>query len=346
MSILFSRVFSALLAFILSFFGVTSGTITNKSQNFRIVAYIVGNNLLDFDSFDVSHMGQITDAILIGVGDFDTSGEVQLCKNFDTIYENLRKAAEGTDVRIHLNLGGPGCRIESDDWNERMINQSYYHNLAFNSGKLEMNLFAVLEKYDFDGIFFDYEYPVQKSDWNVFGEFLVSLDACLGDDYIIGAAISPWICEMSRKHIKALDYVEVMAYDIWDSKGNHAPYTLMKQTAREAERIGFSKSQIDIGVPFYARPTNKDAYWYDYAGWYDKLDENGLVYDETVGLTFSFNTPEVIYKKTAWAINNGLGGVMVWHYSCDVPADNEKSLFNAMYEAKQKSINCTTGVVC
>ena len=56
--------------------------------------------------------------------------------------------------------------------------------------------------------------------------------------------------------------------------------------------------------------------------------------DEEHGLTASFNTPRDIYLKTLWAKRNGLGGVFVWHYSCDVPADNNMSLFNQVVRAK------------
>ena len=42
----------------------------------------------------------------------------------------------------------------------------------------------------------------------------------------------------------------------------------------------------------------------------------------------------MIYDKTAWAIGEGLSGVMVWHYRCDVPADHEASLFHAITRAK------------
>ncbi|MCR5041163.1 MAG: glycoside hydrolase family 18 protein [Clostridia bacterium] len=56
--------------------------------------------------------------------------------------------------------------------------------------------------------------------------------------------------------------------------------------------------------------------------------------DEERGLAASFNTPDLIYAKTRWAIKNGLGGVMVRHYACDVPADNEASLFNAISRAR------------
>lgn len=56
--------------------------------------------------------------------------------------------------------------------------------------------------------------------------------------------------------------------------------------------------------------------------------------DEEHGLTASFNTPRDIFLKTYWAKRNGLGGVFVWNYGNDVPADNSASLFNALYRAK------------
>ena len=72
---------------------------------------------------------------------------------------------------------------------------------------------------------------------------------------------------------------------------------------------------------------------------YDKLDENGLYHEARTGLVFSFNTPRVVYDKTAWAIDNGFGGVMVWNYACDVPADNEASLFRAIARARNDKKN-------
>ena len=90
---------------------------------------------------------------------------------------------------------------------------------------------------------------------------------------------------------------------------------------------------------FAARPTTEDAYWYDYKDYYDKIDGDGLVTDENTGLIAAFNTPEVIYQKTQWAIKTGYGGVMVWNYGNDVPADNEASLFNQIAQAKTDALN-------
>ena len=67
---------------------------------------------------------------------------------------------------------------------------------------------------------------------------------------------------------------------------------------------------------------------------WDIIDENGLVGVEGTDLIASFNTPELIYEKTKWAAETGLGGVMIWRYGCDVPAENERSLFNTITSAK------------
>ena len=75
--------------------------------------------------------------------------------------------------------------------------------------------------------------------------------------------------------------------------------------------------------------------WYDSLNYYNKIDRIGLYEDEENGVTASFNTPDLIYAKMRFAVRQGLGGgVFVWHCACDVPADNDASLFNAIVRAK------------
>ena len=103
--------------------------------------------------------------------------------------------------------------------------------------------------------------------------------------------------------------------------------------------MGYEKEQLDMGIPFYARPVTHDAYGYAYNGWHNAIDKNGFCFDEGTGLTFSFNTYDVVYEKTQWAIMKGIGGIMVWHYSCDVPKECNDSLFNAAHNAIEDSVN-------
>lgn len=311
-----------------------------NAEDFRITAYVVGKYCSDADSFDTSHFNQLTDIILFGVAAFDENGEITLSDDFDICLKNIRSAMKDDgSQRLYLNVLGPGSTTDSEDWYDQMADQGEHHTKAFESGNLEENIKSVLESNGFDGVLFDYEYPIKKKYWKPYNEFIVSLDKVLGDDYKIGVALADWDIKQSDEAMAATDFVEVMSYDNWDDNGNHATMELAEKSIKKFVEAGYDASKLDMGVPFYARPTTQEAYWYDYASYYDKIDENGIYTDsDATGLTFSFNDYNLIKEKTQWAVDNGVGGMMVWHYTCDLPADNEKSLFNAIYGVKQAAI--------
>ena len=117
---------------------------------------------------------------------------------------------------------------------------------------------------------------------------------------------------------------------LWDENGLHATTELAKKHVQNMLAQGYSPSQIDLGIPFYARPTTGEAYWYGYNGCYEGIDENGWYHCDDINKDFWFNTPEVIESKTQYAIDNGFGGVMIWHYNCDLPSSHEDSLLRAI----------------
>lgn len=307
-----------------------------KIEDFRVTTYILADILRNPETLDKTHFEQITDIILFGCANFDEEGNLVLDKDFDTVYENLKTAIQGTrEKRVYLNVLGPKSQSDSDDWNEQMKDQAERHTNAFESGNLEESIKNVLQKYNFKGVFFDYEFPIKNKFWKSYSEFLLSLNETFKDDYDIGLAVAGWDFKLSDRAKSVVDRVELMSYDLWDDDKNHATYEIAEDDIKKMEKSGIDMSKVDLGMPFYARPTDKGAYWYDYKNYYDKIDENGLYDDAETGLTFSFNTPELINKKTKLAIDKGLGGIMVWHHSCDVPADNDKSLYNAVEDAIQ-----------
>lgn len=323
----------SIITILLSFVGC-AGKKPVPKEDFRITAYLVAGGV--DENFDASHFSQLTDLIVFGLGYFGEDGKISFDERTDFVMNIVKSAAEkeNPSLNIYLNLLGPGNQSDSDDWNEQMYDQGMRHTNAFKSGIFEEEIKNAMEKYGFNGVFFDYEYPLKKEHWKAFDEFLISLDQYLGDEYKIGAAISAWNSKQSKDAMKACDMVEVMAYDMWDKKGNHSTMRHARQTMSKMVRMGYDRKQLDLGIPFYGRPTTKDGYWYGYNGSCDHMDENGLSYDEETGLTFSFNTQELVAEKTRWAMDKGYGGIMVWHYGCDVPADNEKSLFTAAYNEK------------
>ncbi len=323
MSAFFSRIAAFFMSVIILLSGGVMGTTEEKAEKLRVVSYLAVVGPQTIENLDTSHFDDVTDIILIGCAGFNKDEEMWLCDGFDEVVEGVKRAAEGKDIRIHLNAD---CMDGSD--NETL------HKQALRTHKLQHSIKEVLEKYDFDGIHFDYEFPMSWTSKVVFGWFLASLDEILGDEYMIGSATCPEYAPLPPSGIRALDMVELMCYDNWNEEGFHAPIENMQSDVKKMLSMGYKLSQLNIGLPFYARPTTHETFWYWYCDYYDKLDEKGLYYDPNTDLTFSFNTPELIYEKTQWAIENGAGGMMVFHYMCDVPKDNDASLFNAIIQAK------------
>ncbi len=301
----------------------------NTNTEFEVVSYGVASNIQSPDSLHAEDFDVITTAILFGCATFDTQGEVHVdTAQLETALANLRTAIGERDVKITLNLLGPGPS-EYTDWNDQMEQLALLHNEAFKSGNLEENILSVLEQYDFDGVHFDYEYPISKKAWKVFNKFLVSLRKVL-TQHTIGVAVSTWDVGLNKKAVAAVDSIELMLYDHYDDNGRHSTYETAVGAAEAFKEKKIPLSKVHFGLPFYARPTDSDAYWYGYNGYYDKLDDNGFYYDADIDKQFWFNTPDVIAGKTQYALDNGFGGVMIWHYSCDLPSSDTASLLGAI----------------
>ena len=110
------------------------------------------------------------------------------------------------------------------------------------------------------------------------------------------------------------------------------------------EKRGYDLGKCELGLPFYGRTHGGEEAWPSYANispditspfqnYVNKSYMNGGTYGD--GLVTSFNGVQMIMDKTAFAHDYGLGGVMVWHYTCDVPYESEYSLFKAI----QTSLN-------
>lgn len=307
------------------------------APDFRVTAYVVGG-IEDLSSFRTEHMAQVTDVIMIGGGTprIQKDGSLEMDPNFALYVSNLKEATKGLPIRVHVNLLSPEAENlrEGASWDEQMHNIARQYQKAFKSGKLEGNIKSLLETYDLDGVFFDWEYPNRSIHKQWFGDFLISLDTALGDDYAIGCAVSNWCADFPAEAIAVMDMVELMSYDLFDAEGFHATTELAKEHVQALLNLGYKPEQIDLGIPFYGHPINGEMSWYGYNGFYDKLDEQGLYHEENTGLKHHFNNPDMVYEKTAWCIEQGIGGVMSWHYSCDAPADSGYSLFEAIAQAK------------
>lgn len=327
------RIFATLLAFFNLLFSTVIHGSPETDKTFRVTSYIIADRIQNAENLHTEDFDIITDVILFGCARFDSNGDVVADRTaLECALANLREVTGDRDVKIHVNLLGPDSTADSDDYNGQMKDKGKRHTLAFRSGVLEDNVVALVDEYGFDGVYFDYEYPLNYVNWTPFNQFLVRLDGKLGDR-ILGLAVSDWDIKLSVGSFLAVDRFEVMLYDVFDGSGRHATTETVKEYLKNIKKYSIPKEKLGFGLPFYARPTDKSAYWYDYAGFCDALDGNGYLYDGDTGKTFWFNRPADIAEKTRLALDEGFGGVMIWHYSCDLPSSDSRSLLRAVGEA-------------
>lgn len=325
------RAVATFLAFVSLFVStVTKKNNDGKDESFRVTSYVVASTVQSKSNLHTEDFDIITDVIVFGCVSFDAKGGLSVDeKSLTTALDNLRDVIGQRDVEIHVNLLGPGPLESHGDVTKDLNDQGKQHTLAFKSGVLEENIVNLVNRYDFDGVYFDYEYPLNYINWTPFNQFLVRLDSLLGDK-ILGLAVTEWDLKLSLGSFMAVDRFEVMLYDIFDDDGKHSTAEKAIELSKKLKLSGIPAEKLDFGLPFYARPTDRDAYWYGYDGFYDKLDEDGYYYDSTIDKTFWFNRPADVAGKTQYALDNGFGGVMIWHYACDIPSSEPQSLLRAV----------------
>ncbi len=314
----------------------------NKNEDFRVTSYLVCQWFYG-NEFELSKINIVTDIILFDVARFDEYGNVYLQdfqfngvtvsgdKVFRDIIADLKIA--NPDIKIHCNILGP-----DGDY----INKEILHSQAFveYDDILIDNLLDLLKTYNFDGLYFDYEYPYSKECIKDYSKFLVKLDSYM-DDYILGAALAHWGANLTNKAIRALDRVAIMSYDDMNDTNRHAEFSSVggALAIEDFEEKGYDLSKCDLGLPFYGRTHGGEEAWPSYANiapdltspfqnYVNKSYLNGGTFGD--GLVTSFNGVQLIKDKTAFAYDYGLGGVMVWHYTCDVPYEDDLSLFKAI----------------
>ena len=324
----------------------------DAAQHLRVAAYVVVDSVLGQNKIDEKHLDVVTDMILFGAVTFDENGHLAFHdytidgKTIDgkaalqSVIAEIRENENGQNQSIYINLLGPDGDIDTKEQK---------HNIVFKENKdvLIGEIKALLDELHADGVYFDYEYPYKRSGWKTYSNFLVALREGLSENKKIGVALGPWGHCLSKKALEAVDYCEIMTYDLFDEDGYHATFESAVQGIDFANRMHIPVQKCDIGLPFYGRPTDKSAFWPSYAsaavalGKFGNIDTTPREYTtEEDGKQVTvianenyYNGYQMIYDKTAYALDSGIGGIMIWHYACDVPMENELSLFRAIEEA-------------
>lgn len=304
-----------------------------KSRDFRRTAYIVTDNYDKIDKANLKHYNKFN---LIGKITMNRSGEVILPDDtFEKTLKIVREHDGNADIVATIFPNGGENPVE-----------------IFSNPETPKNIKTFLDKYDLDGVSFDWEYPKGLKQWHLFDDFVVELKKAIGDKSI-SLALASWIrYQFSDEAVKAIDVVEVMTYDDMarDKDGHHSEFFGgCPNAVHRFVQYGFSSEQLDIGLPFYARPVDATGYWKDYKDEVDKMDRfTNVVSGDYKDLDWKkkeitvkdrfYNSVQMIEDKTAYCIYENVGGVMVWALSCDVPDSHELCLSKAIDETCKKRI--------
>lgn len=309
-----------------------------KAEDLRVNAYLVAPSMTE--KTDFSMLDSVTDIIFFGMAKFNSKGDIEFFDNEDkqvdaTVYEQklqiLRNAIGDRDINVTVDIHVPYGDNNKD------INTMMSENLD----NTVNNIKNFVEKYQFDGYDIDYEYPRNNKEWKLFNDFLRAVNKVLPDK-ILSIATAPWALKFDKDVIEMIDRVELMLYDGFDSHGYQATFPYAVEGVEKLLSRGFKKEQIDLGVPFYSRPINGHEYWGGYADFVDQIGKyNNLVpyngFDHSnLPMTAPqyFNSYQMIADKTAFAVDANIGGMMIWHMTCDTPYNHQYSLFRAIQETK------------
>lgn len=290
---------------------------------FRVVAYVPNwINLNEYaKTIRYSDLTHINIAFENPVND---DGEL----SFHSQNESLIQAAHAKGVKVLVSIGG-GSAV-----NDKVLAPRYRQLLS--PGKradFAARLVEYIQKHGFDGIDVDLEGPAIDDDYGPFIDELAKQLKPAGK--LLTAALSQGYGgrNVPASALHQFDFVNIMAYDgagPWglDSPGQHSSLAFAKSNTQYWVKRGLEKSRAVLGVPFYGY------------GFGDDFTRSGISYKailkrfpgsektDQVGSTIWFNGMPTIQAKTRYALDEKLGGIMIWSLNQDV--DDERSLLGVI----------------
>lgn len=254
----------------------------------------------------------------------NASGVLDSVEGSANVINSLIKAAHNSGTKVEMAVGGWS-------YSDGSLCQYAFEKATNTDAKcrsLANSILSVVDKYGFDGVDIDWEYPTASSA-NQFTSFMRYLREGLTQR---GLTLSSAVAATSGTYqtdevLNMVDWINVMAYD-GDGGAGHSPYSLLTNSFNywnSTRKVDASK--IVLGVPFYERPN-----WASYADVVANNSANAYKDSAVInGTTVYYNGLDTMAKKATFAAQNA-GGIMIWEISQD-SKNATYSLLNQIYKS-------------
>ena len=295
-----------------------------KPTDFRVVGYLPDYRM---HKIQASWAQGLTDIIYFSIkptasGGLDTS---QLKIDF---LKQLRVFTQQNNQRLLICLGGwdksAGFAPMAMDPVKR---KKFIHRLA-----------KFVQQYNLDGVDYDWEFPINAQEAKAYSDLIIETKNSLKKaNRIVTVAVGA-TKRLCRSAYQAADYIHLMSYDHIQ---NHATYQKSMDDIKRQLDFGVPKEKLCLGVPFYGRGIHNR----HQVKTYTQLAQLQLAphIDQINGIYF--NGVATIKKKTNWAIDNQLAGMMIWEIGQD--SNQPQSLLQAIAQvvSNKKTKVITTTIV-
>jgi chitinase len=281
------------------------------SVGFHVVGYLPEYR---GDSFDVDTGRYLTDLIYFSA-EADPKGELKVGRLKTEHIRRLQELKRKHQTALLLCVGGWG----------RSAGFSKLAASAEARARFVEELLRFCRDQQFDGVDLDWEHPEGESQQRDHALLLTEIHTAFAPQKLqLTIAVAGWQA-LSPEAIRAVDRVHLMAYD---GNERHATFESAESDVARLVARGVPPENICLGVPFYGRGIRNRSREMGYAQIVKQFSPAADV-DEVDGIYF--NGRDTIERKTKFARQKHLAGIMAWELGQDTRDDS--SLLRAISRA-------------
>lgn len=285
------------------------GSLRQTVTAFHVVGYLPDYRTL---SIDDSLGLYVTDLIYFSI-EPKPSGELDSERLKPEALTRLREIKRRHGARLFVAVGGSG---RSKGFGPMATDKKARDRLV-----RALTRFCL--KNQLDGADFDWEFPENEAEKDAYAALLVEVKRAFKPHGLLVTVALAVSQKLSADAYQAVDRVHLMVYD---RRPRHSTFEQATAAVHKFLSYGIPRKKIYLGVPFYGRPVRGGRKAMTYARIVRKyhpgpnLDEVGGIY---------FNGINTIQRKTRYAMEQGLGGIMIWELGQD--AKDDSSLLRAVH---------------